>query len=575
MKTKNLIKQICPPILWHLISKKFNQIRNSKNKYDLRRWWSGEDLIGSGIRFKKNFKVEDFKIYTAMIDKEIRETIKINPQKKIKINSNNDLRNLEIIFSISVRSLGESTPGNVQVLINGSKIVEISNLLNHKWNNAYFNNLNDKINNIEVVNNTNEILYFACPITFEKFQENEKIKNVFLVVLDQPDFSTFNELFQSKELPFINEFFDKGYNFENLYSVAEWTIPCFDSIFSGKYPSEHGFFDLKCSSTLKENHGENIMSYMNQRSFSTFGVSRSKGHHAGFQFNDDFDRLLYFEDKGISNIDDDSKISMETINHLNLNNNGKNFVFLHFMSTHSPFIKPNISEEKNLNPIRHGDPKKEYNDSIIGYGASKVEPIMDNAKVNSIIDRQKERIKKIDAQLGLLLSFIEKKKQKKNTIFILTSDHGPNHLNKNGQSMMNKMRLNIPLLIYDFNVDKMINVKNFVSQIDIYPIIRSFFEKNPDKTSITLPYGTKSENIISESIFNNLYQASIRNDNHIYNFSCEFDASNLTINLKKILENKVEIMNNNGQDKEEDLLINYQGQIKKHLLKSKKLKILG
>ena len=96
------------------------------------------------------------------------------------------------------------------------------------------------------------------------------------------------------------------------------------------------------------------------------------------------DSSLYFEDKGISNIDDDSKISLETINHLNLNNNGKNFVFLHFMSTHSPFIKPNISEEKNLNPIRHGDPKKEYNDSIIGYGATaKATTILNYCKIGA------------------------------------------------------------------------------------------------------------------------------------------------------------------------------------------------
>ena len=115
-----------------------------------------------------------------------------------------------------------------------------------------------------------------------------------------------------------------------------------------------------------------LLNYFNEQNFSTFGISRSKGHHSGFDFDNNFDRFFYFDETGLGNIEDDSKIAKKSIDHLNLNKEGKNFLFIHYMSTHSPYLKPNITEEKNLNNFRFADPVKEYKDSIIGYGSSKV-----------------------------------------------------------------------------------------------------------------------------------------------------------------------------------------------------------
>jgi predicted AlkP superfamily pyrophosphatase or phosphodiesterase len=573
---KNCFQLLCPPLIFRFFKEKLNQFEKKKKKYDSRRWWSGEEKNTFGKKFRENFDIGEYQVFYLMLNKEVRETIKIPPKSKIKIKlkSKKLPLNNNLLLSFGIKNFTNSVTGDIEVLINKFMIAQISDLLIDHWNSVFIEKFNLVQNEIEIKNNTNQNLYFACPIVFKKFNDNEKIKNIFLVVLDQVDFSTFNELHETEELCFIKKFFDKGMNFKNFYAAAEWTIPCLESIFTGQHPSSHGFFDLKSSKNLKTKLFEenNIFNYFNNLGFSIFGISRSKGHHVGFDFNEDFDRFIYLEDKGITNISDDTKIAKKTIDHLNLNNEGKNFVFLHYMSSHSPYLKPNIAEEKNLRTHRFVDPSKEYNDAILAYGSSKVEPIMHPAKLDSIILRQKERLKDIDIQIGQLLSFIETKNQKKNTLFILTSDHGPNHFNENNQFIMNKKRLNIPFLIYFSEFQELKKNDKYLSQTDIFQILKDFMSQNKTILNMDLML-SENKDIISESIFSDLYRVSIRNKDHIYYFSCNFDSKKFIINFHEEIVSKLEIINKNKTDNVDILISGYKEKIKRHLLKSKKIKL--
>jgi hypothetical protein len=575
MSFKKKLKACCPPFIWQIFANQINQYKRNQKKYDLRRWWNGEEKKISGNKFKKNFDINNQQVFTCMLDKEIKEIIKIPKKNTFKIKLNKKIVSENFLFSFGIKSFKNSEEGDVKLSINQLKKSKISNPLTNHWNNIYFENLSLNQEEIEITNNTNQTLYFACPIIFKRSQKDEKIKNVCLLILDQVDFNTFNDLYEKGELTFAKKFFDKGINFENCYAAAEWTIPCFESILTTTHPSTHGYFDFKCSKYLKKTSKDyDLLNYFNDQNFSTFGISRSKGHHAGFDFDDNFDRFFYFDDNGLNNIEDDLAIAKKSIDHLNLNKEGKNFLFIHYMSSHSPYIKPNIVEEKNLNVLRFGDPQKEYEDSIIGYGSSKVEPIMDSNKIKNIILRQKERLKDLDIQIGQLLNFIETKNLKQHTMFILTSDHGPNHLSKNKEPMMSKMRLNIPLLIYNPNTSGTTKNKNYICQTDILKLIKNYLINNTDQQNKIIN-SIQDENVISESIFNEIYQASIRNKNHIYYFSCEFNSLNFTVNLKKQYLDKIENLNSDEKSKEDEIKIYYKNLIFKHLLKSKKLKVLN
>lgn len=576
MSIKHKIKEITPPFIWRWLSKKINKTKQTQKNYDPRRWWYGEDLKGDNSRFKEIFKFDRFQSYICMLNNEIRDCILVKPNQEVELQFSEFDKNKNVLLSFGNKMPDRSISGNYQLFFDEKKLIEIKNPLSSRWNNSYLKSIT-KYNNLKIKNNTNHILYFACPIFLEKYEENKKenIKNIFLIILDQLDYKALSELEQNpKDLKFLNSFFTNGINYENCFSAAEWTLPCFSSIFSGKHPSVHGNFDLKISKKIKNVITEdNMIDFLRKKGFSTFGISKSKGHHAGYNFQKYFDRLLYYDDAVDRTVEDDYIFGKKAIEQLEMNKYGKNFVFLHYMSSHSPYWKPSVNEEVNLSPTRYGDSQKEYDDAIINFGDSKVEPIMDEEKLKFIVERQKERIKNLDLVIGQLFSYIEKTKIKENCVVFFTADHGPNHFGKIKEPMMNTPRLNVPLKIYDSNNSTEKNVKDYVCQTDIYPIIKSFFEEQDDNNLIP-PYGNKILPVISESIFNDKYKVSIRGENHTFYYSCKFDPINFSIMFDEVLDFKLESNNETVNEDENKVKLYYFEILAKHLEKSKIIKIV-
>ncbi len=575
MNFKSTLKDITPPFFWKWLRKKLIDNNRNKKGYDRRRWWYGEDLEGDNSRFSEIFNFKNLNSSISMLDNEIRDCIEIQPNKELNLDFLKSNKDKNLLFSFGNKSNQRSINGNYQIYFDEKKKIEIKNPLSSRWNNSLIENVS-KCDSLKIKNNTEKILYFACPIFLENFKkENNEIKNVILIVLDQFDSKVLNELEQNPDdLKFINSFFNEEYNFENCFSAAEWTLPCFSSIFSGKHPSEHGNFDLKISEKIKNViTDDNLIDFIRREGYSTFGISKSKGHHAGYNIQKYFDRLLYFDDAHDVTVEDDFSFARKTIEHLEMNSKGKNFVYLHYMSSHSPYWKPNINEETKLSLKRFGDPLKEYNDAIVTFGDSKVEPIMDNQKVETIIARQKERIKSLDLVLGQLFTFLEKKQLKQNSIVILTADHGPNHFGEVGKPMMNRSRLNVPLKIYDFKNKTKKKIQNYVCQTDIFPMIKYFFDKE-EKSNVIPPYGNKNTPIISESIFNDKYKVSIRTKNQTFYYSCKFNPQNFSIMINEKIDSRIDFFNDENKADHEKLKKEYLNILEEHLKKSQIIQII-
>lgn len=542
MISKKYIKKLCPPIIWEWLSTQIKNQQQKKKNYDPRRWWYGQDLKGDNSRFSEIFNLKNIETSISMLNNEIRDCIKIPPNKSINLELKNNLSLETILFSLGNKSSDRSVNGSYAILNAEKKILSIKYPLSGRWNNV---KLEKKLisKEITIKNETNSILYFACPVILKKNidENNSEIKNIFLIIFDQVDYHAFSELEKKNgQIKFIENFFKDGYSYKNCFSAAEWTLPCFSSIFSGEHPSKHGNFDLKFSHRIKDVVSpNNIISYLRNKGFSTFGISRSKGHHAGYNFQKYFDRLLYYDDAVDLTVEDEFIFSKKAEQHLEMNKTGRNFVFLHYMSSHAPYWKPSINEETNLGSFRYGDQQKEYDDAIKEFGDSKVEPIMDEFKLKSIIGRQSERIKNLDLILGELLLYIEKSNLKKNSMIILTSDHGPNHFGRKNYPMMNKSRLNVPLKIFDGRIQEKKEIYQNVSQTDIFPIIKNIFG-DEDINNIIQPYGEKNEPVISESLFNQKYKVSIRTKEYTYYFSCKFDPINFTVYLNENSEFSLE-----------------------------------
>ena len=575
MNFKKILKDLAPPILTKFLKQKKKISNQKKTQYDKRRWWEGNDLAGDNLRFKEIFKFNSNQSTISTLNNETRDCIKVIPKQKLKISFLGHVNNKEVLFSFGNKFSERSIEGNYQVYIDGKKKIEIKNPLSKTWNNSYVKS-DFKYKDLEIINNTNYVMYFACPIIFNQFnKEKDNYKNIIYIILDQLDAKSLKEFEKDPEdLKFINTFFDNSIDYQNFFASAEWTLPCFSSIFSGKTPSSHGYFDLKTSENINDVVPQNnLLEYLRKKGFSNFGISKSKGHHAGFNFQKYFDRLLYYHDQADGTHKTDLDYSKKAIDHLELNKNGKNFIFLHFMSSHTPFYEPSINEDSNLDLERYVDPSKEFYDAILENGDTKLDTIMDSNKLKKITQRQKERMKSLDIALGQLLSYMEKKDMKKNSLVILSSDHGPHYLRKPNEPLLNRSILNIPLKIFDYkNKEKKI-IEDYSSQTDIFPLIKGLFE-DEHKENLIPPYGNKNSPILSESIFNNKYKISIRSEKHTFHFSCRFDPENLSILMNK--DTKIYIdynIKNNSSDNKENLKLSYLNFIYDHLDKSKVINV--
>ncbi|WP_135855015.1 sulfatase-like hydrolase/transferase [Halorussus salinus] len=105
--------------------------------------------------------------------------------------------------------------------------------------------------------------------------------NILLIVMDtaRADFVE-----DSRVMPYLNEFAKECTWFSNTFANAPWTLPSHSSIFTGKYPSEHGtggnkkYFDSE----------RNIVSELNKAGYQTASFSNNPWISPDFGF-DDFD----------------------------------------------------------------------------------------------------------------------------------------------------------------------------------------------------------------------------------------------------------------------------------------------
>ena len=85
MNIKHKFKEITPPFIWRWLRNRIIKKRQAEKKYDPRRWWYGEDLLGDNSRFKEIFYFEKLQSSICMLNNEIRDCIEVEPSKSLKL----------------------------------------------------------------------------------------------------------------------------------------------------------------------------------------------------------------------------------------------------------------------------------------------------------------------------------------------------------------------------------------------------------------------------------------------------------------------------------------------------------
>jgi len=163
------------------------------------------------------------------------------------------------------------------------------------------------------------------------------------------------------------------------------------------------------------------------------------------------------------------------------------FLWIHYMDLHEPYVILNTNIPQT------------YSKSLSRFSQSKV--ITPTKKSTyDIFNIYDDKLRYIDSQIQLLHTHIEK--EKKDTVMIISSDHGQeifDHGNFGHRARYYEEILHIPLIISGPIIGKEV-INRMYSQVDISPTILSFFTISPPPHYCGLSLFSESKKmIISES----------------------------------------------------------------------------
>lgn len=357
--------------------------------------------------------------------------------------------------------------------------------------------------------------------------------------------------------PNIDLFAEKSFVFKNAFSQWPSTKPTISSLFTSLYPSSHGVVKSSFGDFDKDEFLNNsfltLAELMQNNGFKTLGIISNPNIVSEFNFNQGFD---VYEDLFFS----DSDITLSTIDFLDKHKQNPFFLYVHYFAPHSPYFPPVPYNElfyNNYSGNLSFEHKHPFDYNLMNLSSE------DLFRVISLYDGE---IVYVDYQLGLLFDYLEKSDLFKNSLVIITADHGEefqDHDDNSGKpyighggNLYNTL-INVPFIMkFPDQVSGKV-LESQIELIDIMPTIAGFSNINiPTLINGTnfLPF-IKKDNLIDPVfselpfskaiIFNNFKLITHLNTNvsELYDLSQDpFEKINLaekdlitTAKLKKLI----------------------------------------
>ncbi|MDH5406262.1 MAG: sulfatase [Candidatus Aminicenantes bacterium] len=296
---------------------------------------------------------------------------------------------------------------------------------------------------------------------------NDKRPNIILIVLDtlRADALSCYGNFR-KTSPHIDELAERPQSviFKNAFSTSPWTTPSHASLFTSK----HLWLDVDVEGKYLPENETTLAEVLYESGYNTAAFTGGVWvtHQLGF-------------DKGFNIYSDTSmwgkieEVYQETINWLEKNRQTRFFLFFHTYETHAPYTRDSFAKDLDYGRIP-ADHRRHFSSD------KKTMRIIETAS-----EKEKQYIRALydggvlyaDRYLGLLFDKLKEFGLLKNTIIIITSDHGEEFWEHydiaatHGHSLFNEL-LHVPLIIYApvLKVKKK-TVEDKASLIDVFPTL--------------------------------------------------------------------------------------------------------
>ena len=292
-------------------------------------------------------------------------------------------------------------------------------------------------------------------------------KTIVLAVLDSLRYDIFFDYLSADGSPFIKQFVNSGVNFTGATATAPWSLPSHASMFTGKYPREHGALR---SNTRIRSDTPTLTDRLNDRGFVTacftsnefirpdFGFNgwdRCPDHYGHARFPDAHSPLS--DETGINKLldalgqvvdsekphksflnavyaqakrsppllDDHGKImTRDMVQWLDrLPNQDDLFLFCNYMETHD-YHRQISSIRKRLWNVAHKKDLDAIQSILRSVEMSPHDPLMSKGEIELFKTLMMDELRYVDRLLDRLYQALEEQGRADDCLFILCADHG-------------------------------------------------------------------------------------------------------------------------------------------------------
>ncbi len=262
----------------------------------------------------------------------------------------------------------------------------------------------------------------------------------------------------------------RGAVFEDAYSQAPWTLPSIASLFSG-YPPED-LLDPEGNPSGLPDGVESLAESLSGLGYRTAAFIANPTVHQGNGFAQGFETFYTAPYELESMHRHAEEVNQRAIPWLQAQGDEPYFLYLHYLDPHDPYENPDMPD--GVSPFDSGYQGHVQGTDVHGLylGAlSLPDPVADLAHLKALYDGE---ILYVDRHIGELLQTIPPATLK-NTIVILTSDHGEEFLDhggwKHGETLYEEL-IHVPLIIrWDGKIKAGLRIEGTVSLLDLKPTL--------------------------------------------------------------------------------------------------------
>lgn len=317
-------------------------------------------------------------------------------------------------------------------------------------------------------------------------------------------------------IPNIDRYFTGGFRALRGVSSGQWTLPAVGSLFTGLHVSRHRMYhprrwqEFSLGRRLLPEYLQ-AAGYHTQCGSVVSRVTPAFGHHRGF------DRFLYhFGVPGFSwQTYDPAVWIQEIIGHMEAHYAGKTFSYFQFPDTHPSWQMPPQTRYFHLG--RRGNTSSDLERMMKFKSVSGINVPDQAHQLYSL------RLAEIDRLFGCIFDYIERTFGDE-ALVIVTADHGMrmpylSEAYRDDEPFLTDVRMNIPLYMRGFGIPEKTYDALCLPNVDLPLMILNLagIQKDTDDfdgMDIINPKGKTRNCVISEYIYNGVYEIAVRGYDH-------------------------------------------------------------